>query len=129
MNHDNKPHVMPSGPSAYFDVDDTLIQWQRPTSRDSDLDLIEVSCRGVRDTYKFNKHNLDYLNKLASRGHVIILWSAGGADWAQAVCDALSLNEIVFACLSKPTYYVDDIKDPTQWLGKHKFCNIKGEWE
>lgn len=119
-------YKMPSGPSAYFDVDDTIIEWNRPV--DGESDLVEIECRDIRAIYKVNKHNIDYLHKLASRGHAIILWSAGRSDWAEAVCYALKLNNVVDACLSKPTYYVDD-RPCTEWMGKHKFYTITGEYQ
>lgn len=113
---------MPGGPSAYFDVDGTLILWSGRTSRS-----VEVDCRGVKTMFYVNEENLLYLHRLASRGHAIIVWSVGGADWATSVAKALNIEHLVFACLTKPTYYIDDIKDSSGWIGKHEFYEPKLE--
>lgn len=117
---------MPPGPCAYFDVDDTLIIWKDSDGKQRNLPQIEVDCRGIIETYYVNPYNLDYLKKLATRGHAIVLWSAGGADWAEAVAIGLEIEELVFAACAKPTYYIDDIQDPKKILGRYEFYDIDG---
>ena len=119
-------YVMPNGPTAYIDVDDTLIMWTRPDENTLDSDKVIVTTRGVSDTFVVNHHNIEYLKKLAIRGHAIIVWSAGGSCWANAVIEALELEKYVFAVLTKPTYFVDDVKNPKEFMGKHVYYDING---
>jgi len=119
-------YKMPNGPTAYFDVDDTLIMWTRPNHDTPKHDIVEVTTRGVKDSFVVNHHNVEYLKKLSIRGHAIFVWSAGGSCWAEAVIKALKLEKYVWAVGSKPTYFVDDIKDPRQFVGKHVYYDVNG---
>lgn len=119
-------HVMPNGPTAYVDIDDTLITWSRPDENTLEGDKVIITTRGISDVFVVNHYNIEYLKKLAIRGHAIVVWSAGGSCWAKAVVEALNLEKYVFAVLSKPTYFVDDIKNPIEFMGKHVFHDING---
>tara|TARA_R110000868_G_C10973188_1_gene771516 strand:- start:56241 stop:56672 length:432 start_codon:yes stop_codon:yes gene_type:complete len=117
------------GPTAYFDVDDTLVMWDMPEGIDlqNDSQVVTVECRG-RESYVYrNRYNIDLLIKMASRGHAIVVWSAGGADWAEAVVKALHLENIVDVVTGKATYYIDDLADPAKVLGKHGYFDINGK--
>jgi phosphoserine phosphatase len=117
---------MPDGPCCYVDVDDTLIKWSVPTGDEPENELVTVVCRDIKQTFAINKYNLEYLEKLAVRGHLIIVWSAAGAVWAEAVVKAFGIEHLVIATMSKPTYYVDDIRDANQFMGKHVFFDENG---
>ena len=119
-------YKVPNGPTAYFDVDDTIVQWSKESGYD-ETDYIEIECRGRVDTYLINRHNLEHLIKLSNRGHGIIVWSAGGSDWGEAVVKALGIENYVDVVAPKPTYYIDDVKDPARILGKYAFYNIDGK--
>lgn len=119
-------YVQPAGPTAYFDVDDTLIMWNRPDDTVPDSDKVRVTTRDITDVFTINHHNIDYLKKLSARGHAIVVWSAGGVDWANAVVEALELQDYVGAVLSKPTYFVDDIQNPSHFMGKHQYYALDG---
>jgi hypothetical protein len=119
-------YKVPNGPTAYFDVDDTLISWNMEDGHSSS-DYVVIECRGRSDEYLVNRHNLMHLMKLSTRGHGIIVWSAGGSDWAEAVVKALNIEEYVDVVAPKPTYYIDDVKDPARILGKYAFYNIDGK--
>lgn len=116
---------MPAGPSAYCDIDDTLVSWQKP-SKATEKDSVIVKCRGFEEKVYINKHNLNFIKKLANRGHCVVLWSAGGVCWAEAVAKALKIEKYVWAVMSKPTYYVDDAPDSKNWIGKHRFIDFDG---
>lgn len=118
--------VMPDGQNCYVDIDDTIIRWDVPTGDEKIDELVTVETRGIKETFLLNKYNLEYITKLAVRGHVIILWSAAGSLWAESVAKALKIEHLVTACMSKPTYYVDDIKDANQFMGKHVFFDENG---
>ena len=119
-------HIMPNGPTAYCDVDDTLISWIRPGENTPEEDKVTVTTRDISDTFVINHHNVEYIKKLAVRGHCVIIWSAGGSCWARAVAEALGLEKYIWAVMSKPTYFIDDIKDPKEFMGKHVFYDMMG---
>lgn len=121
----NKPFKVPAGPTAYFDVDDTLVMWDLPENPPL-VDCALIKCRGYESKVLINRYNVDLLKKFAKRGHAVIVWSAGGADWAEAVVKALRLEEYVCVVSGKPSYYIDDISDPAHILGKHGYFDING---
>lgn len=117
---------IPNGPAAYFDIDDTLIQWSDDGS-DRLEDYVTIECRGRVDKYLINRYNVEHLIKLSNRGHGIVVWSAGGSDWAEAVVKGLGIEKYVDVVAPKPTYYIDDIKDPSGILGKYAFYDMSGK--
>ena len=119
-------YKMPAGPSVGVDVDDTLIVWDDKIGEKYNLPMVDITCRGLKKTYYINPYNIEYVKKLAVRGHAVFVWSAGGSDWAEAAIEALELTKYVWAVGGKFTYYVDDIKDPTRVLGKYKFYDVDG---
>ena len=119
-------YKMSPGPSVYVDVDDTLIMWSKPENYREE-DLIEITCRGVTDKYVVNRHNLHHLIKMGSRAHAIVVWSAGGSDWAEAVVKALDIGKYVEAILTKPAYYIDDVKDTSRFMGKYAYYDYDGK--
>lgn len=122
------PYKVPSGPTSFFDVDDTLLMWDLPEGiTDNHEDVITVSCRGMSERVYPNKHNITLLKKFASRGHAVIVWSAGGADWAEAAVIALGLQGYVHVVMGKPNYFIDDIADPNRWMGKHTYIGVNGK--
>jgi phosphoserine phosphatase len=121
----DKVYKMPDGPSAYVDIDDTIIKWAEPTASDWH-NSVEIEVRGIKESFLVNEHNLNYVKKLAVRGHIIVFWSAAGAIWCEAVVKALGLEKIVSAVMSKPTYYIDDIADSNKFMGKHVFFDENG---
>jgi hypothetical protein len=99
-------------PHMYFDVDSTLV---RPIE-ESDI-LPDIYIRGLG--FMVN-HELVYEIEVGrARGHVIVVWSQGGVDWARTVVDALDIKDSVDFVLAKPSWYADDklgseILDPTR---------------
>ena len=95
--------VTPSGPTVYFDIDNTLVYsvTEFPSVVGS---RVEIGGRiwAVEDVH------VDAIKDFSARGHTIILWSAGGSEWCRSVAEALGITEYVAACLSKPTWYFDD---------------------
>jgi hypothetical protein len=49
------------------------------------------------------------MKKHKARGHKIVVWSAGGWEWAKSVVETLELTEIVDLVMSKPAWFYDDI--------------------
>jgi hydroxymethylpyrimidine pyrophosphatase-like HAD family hydrolase len=112
------------GPTVYFDVDDTLVMWEIPNGFEEEL--VTIHCRDYVELLAPNKHNIKLLQKLASRGHSIVVWSGGGADWAEAVVKALELEDYVEVVSGKPQYYIDDIANAKEWIGKHGYFKLDG---
>lgn len=103
---------------VFFDVDDTLVMWNY--SEDTPIEeLIEilVDKESRPDIYKnmslylkpHDKH-CEHLIKYKLKGHTVVVWSAGGAKWAEAVVKALKLEKYVDFTMSKPNIYYDDVK-------------------
>lgn len=116
-----------NGPTAFFDVDDTLLQWNLPEDIEINDDrLVSINCRGYNENLLPNDHNVKLLKQFAKRGIAIVVWSAGGSDWAEAAVKALKLEDFVEVVTSKPMYYIDDIKEPTKFMGSHIFIKPDG---
>lgn len=113
------------GPTAFFDCDDTLVMWDIPEGH-QEADRVTIKCRDFVEHLVPNTHNIDLLIKFAKRGHYVVVWSAGGSDWAEAVVKALKLEEYVEVVTAKPTYFIDDIADPSEWMGKRGYFDIDG---
>lgn len=106
---------------AYFDVDDTLIFFDKATEIPSGSRTVTLSDpKGVlHDEYLVNMDMLDLLREHARRGHTIVVWSAGGSTWAEYVVDALDIGHLVHYVLAKPTWIYDDC--PVESLGKTRW--------
>lgn len=117
---------VPCGPTAFFDVDDTLLMWDMPEYALED-EIVEVTCRGLTSKRCINSYNLDLLHKMARSGHGIVVWSAGGSDWAEAAVIALGIEDIVDVVTGKASYYIDDLADPAKVLGKHGYFDFNGK--
>lgn len=99
-----------------FDIDGTLISTPYPDFLPA-ANAIPIKCPytgdiifGVR-----NDNNIRLLKEEYYRGSHIIVWSRGGARWAEAVIDALGLRQYVHDAYSKPLSYFDD-KDVSEWM-------------
>ncbi len=84
---------------AAFDCDDTLVR-----------------CEGL--SLVSHKKHIEAIKQHWARGHHILVWSAGGAKWAQSVVDMLDISEYVHEVKSKPRWYVDD-KPADEWMDRY----------
>lgn len=122
------------GNTAWFDVDDTLIMWS-PSKEDLETKGIDITCpKGVwlnpdgelvaSDTWtqRVVPHRLHMKQMIThkSRGHKIVVWSAGGEDWAEAAVKALGLEDYVDIVIGKPDWIYDD-KAPEEFMPKAKW--------
>ncbi len=106
------------------DVDETLISW----------DTYATEQMIVHDPYTNSKkylrpHNahIYLLKSRLERGATVILWSAGGYKWAEAVAKALSLTHERIIYMSKPIAYIDD-KPANSWMGEHIYIPIDSKY-
>lgn len=117
----------PSGPTVMFDVDDTLIMWDTPSEEGCKGQEIEINCNGITCYRVPNRYNINMLKKFYESGHIVILWSGSGVRWCKAAIEALEIEDYVHGCISKPSYYIDDISDPKKWIGKHGYIDMGGK--
>jgi predicted HAD superfamily phosphohydrolase YqeG len=113
-----------------FDVDDTLILWDEK-SRDLKAPTegrTIIICPYDNLPYSFKVHNrhVAFLKREKAKGSFVVVWSKSEGAWAEAVCKALGLEDYVNIAMSKPSKYVDDIKDIEAILGSHIFLDKDG---
>lgn len=108
----------------FYDVDDTLIMWD--LEQYSDLEDVYISdpYMDEPETYHFKKHksHIEWLIRMHKRGEKIVVWSAGGQGWAQAVVDALGIGKYVDYVLGKPTCIYDD-ESPKNYMPPNRWNN------
>lgn len=107
---------------VFFDVDDTIVKWDKesissePTiqiiqpkvlHRTADDELVEVGPYTV--TLALHNKHIAALKEHKAKGDTVIVWSAGGWDWAEAVVKALQLEEYVDLVINKPICIYDDL--------------------
>jgi predicted phosphatase len=114
--------------TIFFDVDDTLIMWVKTEN----FDLREkVSIKSPYDdtinhVFKHKGH-IKILKDKKARGSLIVVWSAGGFAWAEAVVKALELENYVDFCMTKPSSYVDD-KQAQEIMGERIYLPFGGPY-
>lgn len=124
--------IVISGNNIVFcDVDDTLVKWA-PTQEELETRGIDITCpksmvlnddNEVVDSGSWtqmlvpHRVHIEQLKRHKLRGHTVVVWSAGGFDWAEAVVRALKLEDIVDLVISKPTWIYDDIQ-PSEFMPK-----------
>lgn len=90
------------------DVDDTLVMWGPQYSTSAKCVFVSNPHDGERSRLVPNKGNIKILKDRKARGSFIVVWSAGGYAWAQAVVEALDLEKYVDLIMTKPHAYIDD---------------------
>lgn len=114
--------VVPTHNAVFFDIDDTLVLWN-PSEEKAKKYGIEIECPGglfpvdgelkPSPSWKAvivpHKKHIDQLIKHKMRGHPVVVWSAGGWDWAEAAVKALGIEQYVDLVISKPRWAYDDL--------------------
>lgn len=96
---------------ACFDVDFTLIEECLPSNKaDKILDIRT----GEYEYFKPYHEHIKLLKQMKGRGRFVIVWSAGGYYWAEAVVKYLGLEKYVDLIMTKPGVMVDD-KPIQEW--------------
>ena len=123
--------VLASSNTVFFDVDDTLIMWGR-THRAGRSDVVRVEDPFLRESMTFVPHvsHINILKRNHAQGRQVVVWSAAGHQWAQAVVEMLGLTPYVTLIMGKPTLYVDD-KPMEQWAPQRIYLqhDVEGEQE
>lgn len=129
-----------------FDVDDTLVMWGKTDASDpdgvkfvcpagvcypdatkavfADIDQQAREVGGWVEHLKVHKKHVAQLKEHALRGHKVIVWSAGGEDWAEAVVKTLELEPYVTLVMAKPMWCYDD-KKPEEYMPKSQWIEYK----
>lgn len=117
------PVVLGTDRVLFVDIDRTLVQ---PMTYQPDVSDYS-SCVYIGDIlYERLNQNIQLVRRFAaSDGIEVILWSAGGARWAGQVCRALGLQDCVVACISKPSWYLDDLADAGFAQHDDKYINAR----
>lgn len=89
------PFVIASDKILYVDVDDTLIVWDNGHS-----------------TYKPHTKHINLIKRFHKRGQAVVVWSAGGYEWAERIVKELELEQYVSAIMCKPVWWMDDLTAP-----------------
>lgn len=109
--------------TLYVDVDDTLAMGDL-----SEYDFKErliINYVNGPITVVPNQKNVNLLTLFYKLGYTVIVWSKTGADWAKAVTEALEIQDMVAAYLTKPTFILDD-QEVTKWIGPRRWRDPKG---
>lgn len=114
--------VMPERKTVYFDIDDTLVA----SSAESIFpdNSREVNFRNRR--FLVHSKHCELMKDFKARGHIVVVWSAGGSEWAEQVILALKLQSYVDLIITKPDWYVDD-KPSSDWLGEDRRTYLSPE--
>jgi hypothetical protein len=107
------------------DVDDTLIMWRVPEGYKGPL--VETNYNGFKDVGIPNLPAIAHLKKMKARAYSVVVWSAGGSDWAEVVVKALGLEEFVDVVMPKIDFHLDDVADPADKIGKWQYINLDGQ--
>lgn len=113
---DKKPLINYS-PVYCFDIDGTLVLHGTDEAT-GQYTIIDCPYIGDKVHVQINKNNVRLLKEKAKRGCFIIGWSAGGAQWAEAVLKGLHIDNYVDVIISKPDGLVDDLPAST-WMPKN----------
>lgn len=122
--------VAPSEQTIFFDVDDTLIMWDDLCRKGPDErgERIKVVCPhdGMVTYHRPHHRHIGFLKKQKAKGYTVVVWSFSGTGWAAEVVRSLGLEDYVDFVTSKPTKWVDDLKDPNLALGTHVYLSEEG---
>lgn len=105
----------------FVDCDDTLVLWSEYETDDhlvisNPYDDTEAHTLGI------HRGHIKILKDRHARGAFIVVWSAGGYRWAEAVVKALKLENHVDMIMSKPYAHIDD-KPSTEWMGERIYLS------
>ncbi len=105
------------------DIDDTLIIWGEFDKSKHKFIIVVDPHTGKHLELRVHEPHLKIIESRLVRGALLIVWSAGGYAWAEAVLQGLYLqyNESIHV-YSKPIAYVDD-KKANEWMGDHIYLH------
>jgi len=117
-------HKLKEKPTVFFDVDNTLVFAESDLTREQ-LYKFEGYTYHIIRGIRFYTHevHVEKIKEFKARGHNVVVWSAGGSDWAEEVVNALEIAEHVDLITEKPRWYFDD-KHVTEWMKDLCYVNF-----
>lgn len=111
--------IIESEQLVFCDVDDTLVMWGK--AKKGEKVIVVTNPYGKEQNYvRPHVGHIRILKDRKARGAHIVVWSAGGHKWAEAVIKALKLEQYVDTVMSKPLMYIDD-KKAKDIMGEHLY--------
>lgn len=99
------------------DVDDTLVMWSNGCRQPHEGAVaFNDPYDGSTNYLTPHRKHIDLIKKYKGRGMCVMVWSAGGVQWAKSVINTLGLADYVDLIITKPSKYVDDL-DASEILG------------
>lgn len=95
-------------PIVFVDVDDSLVIWDSRHVPEEEIDNYLNLSNGSVMVWPHMKH-IEMIKHFKARGHTVVVWSQGGADWAETIVNKLELNRWVDVVMPKPTWFIDDL--------------------
>lgn len=119
----------------YSDVDDSLVMWGFTHDPDYKDQLIEIEAHNafydihMKEYLVPHNKNIQELINHSNDGWEVIVWSAAGKEWAEAVVKALNLESYVDDVKCKPVKFMDDLR-AIDFMGEekriyHKFDGVQ----
>ncbi len=118
MNKRKNRIIRIRGPKMYgCDVDETLIMMDHipPDIDESKLIKVKNNKKGVWAYAMPHVRHIDLMRKMAARGFKIVVWSAGGEDWAYYIVNKLGIQDLVDVTMGKFDWFADDLP-PEQFM-------------
>jgi FMN phosphatase YigB (HAD superfamily) len=118
--------VLQNKNSIFFDCDDTLVMWDNKHKNFDESNCVVVTdpIIGFCEALVPHDEHIRILKEYKRDGKTIVVWSAGGWEWAKAVVEALWLEDFVDAVMEKPMAYVDDL-NCVQFMGTRIYKDMK----
>lgn len=117
--------VIRNNNSIFVDCDDTLVMWDNIHKLEDMSNVKEFICGEMKYQLVPHEEHIEYLksHKQKNQGTVIV-WSAGGWEWAEEVVRVLGLEAYVDAVMEKPTRYLDDLHCK-EFMGERIYKDMK----
>lgn len=121
----SKPyHKIKDGNVYACDVDDTIVMWSKPDGHDGDL--VTIRTNGFEEQCIPNTYVIEHIKKMKRRHYTVVIWSAGGSEWAESVVNSLGLDEYVDLIMPKIDEHMDDVRDPSDKIGRWSYIYPDG---
>ena len=114
--------------TVFIDVDDTIVMWSVKAKKGEKVVSITNPNSGQQYYLPVHKGHLRVLKDRKARGSFIVVWSASGFAWAEAVVRALKIEDYVDLIMTKPHMYIDD-KKASKWMGEHLYLPYRSGYE
>lgn len=115
--------VIKNDMTAYVDVDQTLVLWGY-TSEDPGAIQIQSPDGLVSEYVIPHLPHIEKVKHHKARGQLVVVWSAGGWEWAEAVVRKLGLENYVDLVIAKPQWAWDDLT-PNEFIRERCYIDYK----